>query len=83
MGVHSETGNDYYTAYGVFIKGESSCAGTTRALGMILEEMGYSWRHANENQWTHQWVIVDNMDGQVGWADGMIGMAGYGGFPFS
>lgn len=80
-GVHKESGPDYNTPYGVFIKGESSCAGCTRALGMVLEEMGYSWKHVNENQWTHQWVTV-NMDGQVGWADGQIGMAGYGAYPF-
>ncbi|MDE5539853.1 MAG: hypothetical protein K2J20_05150, partial [Bacilli bacterium] len=79
-GVHKETGNDYYTAYGVFIKGESSCAGTTRALGMVLEEMGYTWKHANENKWTHQWVII-TMDGQVGYADGQVGWAGYGKHP--
>ena len=80
-GKHVETGNDYYTAYGVFIKGESSCAGTTRALGMILEELGYTWTHVNENQWKHQWVQV-TMDGQVGWADGMLGAAGYGEYPY-
>lgn len=80
-GVHKESGPDYNTPYGVFIKGESSCAGCTRALGMVLEEMGYSWQHVNANQWTHQWVII-NMDGQVGWADGQIGMAGYGTHPY-
>lgn len=77
QGVHKESGNDYYTAYGVFIKKESSCAGTTRALGMVLEEMGYKWVHANENLWTHQWVILI-MDGQVGYADGQVGWVGYG-----
>lgn len=75
-------GKDYATAYGVFIKGEYSCAGSTRALGMLLECMGYSWKHVNENQYTHQWVEV-TMDGQKGWADGQIGMAGYGEFPFA
>ena len=79
-GVHKESGVDYRTAYGVFIKGESSCAGTTRALGMVLEEMGYSWTHANENQWNHQWVIL-YMDGQIGYADGQIGLVGYGKHP--
>lgn len=79
-GVHKESGSDYYTAYGVFIKGEASCAGCTRALGMVLEYMGYSWKHANENQWTHQWVIV-TMDGQEGYADGQVGWAGYGKHP--
>ena len=81
-GVHKESGVDYRTAYGVFIKGESSCAGTTRALGMVLEEMGYSWTHANENQWTHQWVIL-TMDGRVGYADGQVGIAGYGVHPIA
>lgn len=81
QGVHVESGPDYYTPYGVFIKGESSCAGCTRALGLVLSYMGYSWSHANENQWTHQWVIVNNMDGQVGYADGQVGWAGYGAHP--
>lgn len=80
-GVHKESGPDYYTAYGVFIKGESSCAGTTRALGMVLEYMGYKkWTHANKNQWTHQWVII-KMDGKTGYADGQVGWAGYGKHP--
>lgn len=79
-GVHKESGLDYSTAYGVFIKGESSCAGTTRALGMVLEYLGFKWTHANENLWTHQWVIV-TMDGQVGYADGQVGWAGYGKHP--
>jgi ribosomal protein S14 len=75
--VYTTEGEDYSQAYGVFIKGEFSCAGSTRALGMVLECMGYEWFHVNENQWTHQWCMVE-MDGQIGWADGMIGMAGYG-----
>lgn len=73
-------GRDYATAYGVFIKGEYSCAGSTRALGLVLECMGYKWQHANENQYTHQWCIV-TMDGQVGYADGQVGWAGYGKHP--
>lgn len=81
-GKYTQTGSDYYTAYGVFIKGEYSCAGATRALGMVLECMGYSWQHMNENQWTHQWVVV-TMDGQVGYADGQVGIAGYGKHPIS
>lgn len=75
-------GSDYATAYGVFIKGEYSCAGSTRALGMLLECMGYSWKHVNENQYTHQWVEL-TMDGQKGWADGQIGWAGYGEYPYA
>ena len=78
---YTTEGSDYSQAYGVFIKGEYSCAGATRALGMVLECMGYKWEHVNPNQWTHQWCKV-TMDGQVGWADGQIGMAGYGEHPF-
>ena len=70
-------GTDYRTPYGVFIKGEYSCAGSTRALGMVLECMGYSWTHANENQYSHQWCELV-MDGQQGFADGQVGIAGYG-----
>lgn len=81
-GVHVESGLDYRTPYGVFVKGESSCAGATRALGQVLEELGYSWTHANENAWTHQWVILE-MDGQIGFADGQVGMVGYGKHPVS
>ena len=47
---------------------------------MVLEEMGYQWTHANENAWTHQWVIL-YMDGQIGYADGQVGWAGYGTHP--
>ena len=79
---YTTEGSDYSQAYGVFIKGEYSCAGATRALGMVLECMGYKWEHVNPNQWTHQWCKV-TMDGQAGWADGQIGMAGYGEHPFA
>ena len=78
---YTTEGEDYSQAYGVFIKGEYSCAGATRALGLVLDCMGYDWEHVNENQWTHQWCKV-TMDGQVGWADGQIGMADYGEYPF-
>ena len=36
--------------------------------------------HANENGYTHQWVILE-MDGQKGFADGQVGMVGYGCHP--
>lgn len=74
---YTTEGNNYYTAYGLFISREFSCAGATRGLGMVLECMGYDWSHAYENQWHHQWCILE-MDGQIGWADGQIGWAGYG-----
>ena len=76
---YTTEGEDYSQAYGVFVKGEYSCAGATRALGLVLDCLGYDWEHVNENQWTHQWCKVTSMDGQVGWADGQIGAAGYGG----
>ncbi len=77
-GIHVESGYDYASAYGVFIKGEASCAGCTRALILILENMGFTnLVHANENAYTHQWVKL-TMDGQMGFADGQIGTAAYG-----
>ena len=71
---------DYRSPYGVFVKGVYTCAGSTRALGMVLELMGFQWKHVNENQWTHQWCSL-TMDGQKGYADGMAGIAGYGTHP--
>ncbi len=41
-GTYTMEGEDYSTAYGVFISGQYSCAGATRALGMVLDYMGYS-----------------------------------------
>lgn len=70
-------GADYRTPFGVFVKGEYSCAGATRALGLVLDCMGYQWTHVNENQYGHQWCSL-YMDGQLGFADGQIGLAGYG-----
>ena len=69
-------GKDYCTAYGVFIKGEYSCAGSTRALGLVLTCMGYQWKHINENQYSHQWCEL-NIDGRVVVADGQTGQVGY------
>lgn len=80
---HTEEGLDYRTPYGVFIKHAASCAGCTRALILVLELMGYqNLTHANENGWTHQWVIL-SMDGQIGYADGQVGMVGYGTHPYA
>ena len=80
-GTYTSEVSDYNNAYGVFCKGVNTCAGATRALGLVLECMGYSWTHKNPNQWTHQWCEL-TMDGQVGWADGMGGLADYGEYPF-
>ena len=68
QGTYTTSGEDYSEAYGVFVKGEFSCAGSTRALGMVLDYMGFEWEHVNENQWTHQWCRLE-MDGQIGYAD--------------
>lgn len=73
----SDTTKYYRSPYGVFIAGVYTCAGSTRALGRVLDYMGYSWEHAHENENRHQWCVV-TMDGQTGYADGMGGFAGYG-----
>lgn len=73
----SDVDKYYRSPYGVFVAGVYTCAGSTRALGRVLDYMGYSWQHVNENQWVHQWCIL-TMDGQTGFADGMGGFAGYG-----
>lgn len=78
---YTTEGSYYNKPEGVFIRREYSCAGATRALGLVLNYMGYSWSHVNENQWTHQWCEL-MMDGQKGYADGMGGFAGYGAFPY-
>lgn len=72
---------DYRTPYGVFCKGLYTCAGSTRAMGMVLELMGFKWSHANENQNSHQWCRL-TMDGQPGYADGQVGWVGYGDHPY-
>lgn len=77
---YTMSGKDYSTAYGVFIKKEYSCAGATRALGMVLDTMGYKWKHVNENKYSHQWCRL-KMDGKTGYADGQVGWAGYGKHP--
>ena len=70
-------GSDYRAPYGVFVTKNYSCAGETRALGRVLDFMGYTWTHAHENENVHQWVIV-NMDGQQGYADAQGVYVGYG-----
>ena len=67
----------YRSPYGVFVAGVFTCAGATRALGRVLDFMGLEWQHVNENQYSHQWCIL-NMDGRQGYADGQVGAAGYG-----
>lgn len=80
-GTYGADANKYYrTPYGVFVSGNLTCAGTTRALGRVLEFMGYEWQHVNENEWKHQWCVL-KMDGKIGYADAAViptGDAGYG-----
>jgi uncharacterized repeat protein (TIGR02543 family) len=79
-------GKYYAKAHGVFVAGYSSCAGETRALGMVMGYMGYSWKHVNENKYTHQWVRVYTKKGKKGtmWADANFVMFdGYETFSFS
>lgn len=73
---YTMSGPDYWSAYGVFIKGEYSCAGSTRALGLVLSCMGYQWRHVNENQYSHQWCELE-IGGRTVIADGQTGEVGY------
>lgn len=74
---YSETAPYYNEPYGVFFDGYATCAGVTRAMGMVLECMGFQWSHAHENQYSHQWCEL-TMDGQAGYADASLGFAGYG-----
>lgn len=75
---YGQDGNKYYRSpYGVFVSGNYTCAGATRALGRILEFMGYSWEHVGENEEEHQWCVL-TMDGKKGWADGQGGIVGFG-----
>lgn len=73
---YTMSGPDYWTAYGVLVKGEYSCAGSTRALGLVLTCMGYQWKHVNENLYTHQWCEL-NIGGRTIVADGQTGQVGY------
>lgn len=78
--VYQNDANSYYRSpYGVFVAGVYTCAGSTRAMGRVLEYMGYKWYHPGENQWDHQWVCV-KMDGEYGWVEPQLGIAGYGNF---
>ena len=79
---YTMSGNDYYRAYGVFITKKYSCAGSTRALGMVLDYLKIPWKHVNENQNTHQWCKV-KIGKKTGYADGMVGIVGYGKHPLA
>lgn len=72
---------DYATPYGVFVKGVYTCAGSTRALGMILDYLGFDWKHINENKYMHQWCEL-YIDGKKVYADGQANLVGYGDHPY-
>jgi hypothetical protein len=74
---YTSKGKYYNKPHGVFVAGYSTCAGETRALGMVIGYMGYEWKHANENKWTHQWVRVYTKKG-VRWADANFIIPSYG-----
>lgn len=80
LGTYTTTGQMYRTAYGVFIGGEYSCAGSTRALGLILDYLGITWVHVNANTWDDQWCQVI-ADGQEGYGDAIKAVAAYGKHP--
>ena len=48
-------GRYFNKAYGVFVAKEYSCAGSTDALRMVLQLMGFKAEHVNKNAYTHQW----------------------------
>lgn len=81
LSLYGSDENKYYRSpYGVLVTGNFTCAGATRTVGRILDYMGYKWTHVNENEWLHQWCILE-MDGQIGYADGNVipeGKVGYG-----
>ncbi len=49
-----------WSAWGVFIGKEASCAGATKALGMVLEQLGFEWEHMYEHSKGHQFCKVVN-----------------------
>ncbi len=55
---YSQSEEDDWTAYGVFITHKASCQGAADALGMVLNILGYKWEHINKNLYTHQWCKV-------------------------
>lgn len=65
--------------FGTLVTHHSTCAGDVRAMGLVLEYMGFEWFHYGEDQQGHQWCIVYDVDGETAFADGnMLGAVGYG-----
>ena len=88
LGTYTTEGKIYRTAYGVFIGGQYSCAGATRALGLILDYLDaiatddppLKWVHVNENKWDDQWCQIV-CDKHEAYADPIQPWAGYGKHP--
>ena len=75
---YSTKAKNYNKPYGLFYSKKCSCAGTASALKLVLKKMGFKKiKHKNKGKHKHQWCVL-KMDGKTGWADGMIGWAGYG-----
>ncbi len=82
----------YRTAYGVFCAHEFTSAGATRALGLILDYLDQmvqqnnpgaapiKWVHVNANTWNQQYCQIA-CDNHEAYADGILGIAGYGKHP--
>lgn len=69
----------YNQPFGTLVTFYSTCAGSTRAMGLVLEYMGFEWYHMGEGKNSHQWCVVYDVDGQTAFADGSsLGMVGYG-----
>ncbi len=81
QGTFTTSGGINQTAYGVFVGGEYSSAGATRALGLILDYLGITWVHKNIGTFEDQYCQVI-VDGKEGYGDGMQAAAGYGKHPY-
>ena len=78
-GTYASYVGGYNQPFGTLVTYYSTCAGSTRATGLVLEYMGFQWYHVGSGQYTHQWCVVYDVDGQTAFADGsVLGMAGYG-----
>lgn len=94
--VQSTNNKLYRTAYGVFIAHQYTSAGSTRALGLILDYLDQlwdadfqagnkeyaplKWVHVNANKWEDQWCQIV-CDNHEAYADPIKSWAGYGVHP--
>lgn len=90
--VQKENSKVYRTAYGVFCSHRFTSAGATRALGLILDYLNdiiqqnnpgsapIKWVHVNANTWNQQYCQIA-CDNHEAYADGILGIAGYGKHP--